>query len=66
MDALAQYGASAAPMMPQLRQLEKDLAEHPEIERNQGLAQGLDNVRAIIKTIESGEPTVELRSVGSL
>lgn len=63
MDALAKYGASAAPMLPQIRQVEKDLAEHPEIERNEGLRTGLEKVRAIIKTIESGGPTVELRSL---
>ncbi|MFU8847089.1 MAG: DUF6288 domain-containing protein [Opitutales bacterium] len=66
MNALAKYGASAAPMLPQLRQLEKDLAVHPEIERNEGLVRGLVKARAIIQTIESGEPTVELRSLGEL
>ena len=63
MEALAKYGASAAPVLPQLRQLEKDLAAHPEIESNQGLARGLEIARSIIQTIESGEPVVELRSL---
>lgn len=66
MDALAKYGASAAPVLPQLRQLEKDLAKHPEIKRNEGLQRGLEKARAIIQIIESGEPTVELRSLGEL
>ena len=66
MDALAKYGASAAPVLPQLRQREKDLAGHPEIKGNEGLARGLEKAHAIIQTIESGEPTVELRSLGEL
>ncbi len=66
MDALAKYGASAAPVLPQLRQLEKDLAAHREIKRNEGLARGLVKARAIIETIESGEPSVELRSLDDL
>jgi hypothetical protein len=61
--ALTKYGASAAPVLPQIRQLEKDLVAHPELKRNQGLQSGLETVRTIIKTIESGEPTVELRSL---
>ncbi|MFU8894640.1 MAG: DUF6288 domain-containing protein [Luteolibacter sp.] len=66
MDALAKYGASAAPVLPQLRQLEKDLAGHREIKGNEGLQRGLEKARAIIQTIESGEPTVELRSLSEL
>lgn len=61
--ALAKYGASAAPVLPQIRQLEKDLVAHPELPRNEGLQASLEKVRSIIKTIESGEPTVELRSL---
>jgi hypothetical protein len=64
MSALAKYGASAKPMMPQLQQLEKDLANHNEFKRNEGLRTALEQVREIIKTIESGEPTVELRNLG--
>jgi hypothetical protein len=64
MNALAKYGASAEPMLPQLRQLEKDLANHHEIKRNEGLRAGLEQVRANIKSIESGQPKVQLRSLG--
>ncbi len=63
MSALAKYGASAAPVLPQLRQLEQDLANHPEIESNEGLRRGLEKARANIRMIESGEPKVELRSL---
>ena len=50
-------------MLPQLRQLEQDLANHPEIESNEGLRRGLEKARANIRMIESGEPKVELRSL---
>lgn len=61
--ALSKYGASAAPVLPELRQLEKDLMAHRELQRNEGLRTALEKVRALVKTIESGEPKVELRSL---
>jgi len=66
LDALAKYGASAAPMLPQLLQLEQDLLNHREIKSNAGIRTGLEKARAIIKTIEAGEPKVELRRLAEL
>ena len=55
---LGEYGAAAKPMLPRLRQLEKDLLDHPKA-RN--LQPQIDQVRSLIKRIESATATVELR-----
>jgi hypothetical protein len=53
---LATYGAAAKPMLPRLRQLEKDMPA-------QGMKEELAQVTALIKTIEDATGTVELRSL---
>ena len=57
---LATYGAAAKPMLPRLRQLEKDLIVHPEAK---GLQPIIDQTRALIKDIENATETVELRDL---
>ena len=57
---LATYGAAAKPMLPRLRQLEKDLLVHPEAK---GLQPFIDQLRSLIKDIENATGTVELRSL---
>jgi len=57
---LAKYGAAAKPVLPRLRQLEKDLLAHWEAK---GLKPQIEQVRALIKKIESGADPVELRSL---
>jgi hypothetical protein len=57
---LAIYGAAAKPLLPRLRQLEKDLLAHPEAK---GLQPALEQLRTIIKDIETAGETVELRSL---
>ncbi|MCX6877833.1 MAG: DUF6288 domain-containing protein [Verrucomicrobia bacterium] len=57
---LATYGAAAKPMLPRLRQLEKDLFVHPEAK---GLQPFIDQLRSLIKDIENATGTVELRSL---
>jgi hypothetical protein len=55
--ALETYGAAAKPMLPRLRQLEKDMPA-------QGMKQvNVAQVAALIKTIENATGTVELRSL---
>jgi hypothetical protein len=57
---LGQYGAAAKPMLPQLRQLEKDLLAHGEA---RGLRPQIDQLRSLITEIENATGTVELRSI---
>jgi hypothetical protein len=57
---LAKYGAAAKPILPQLRKLEKDLSAHREAK---GLKPQIDQLRALIKKIDSATGTVELRSI---
>ena len=55
--ALATYGAAAKPMLPRLRQLEKDMP-------TQGMkADEVAKVTALIKNLENATGTVELRSL---
>ena len=55
--ALAAYGPAAKPMLPRLRQLEKDLS-------GQGMKDdGVAQVAALIKTIENATGNVEMRSL---
>lgn len=58
--ALAQYGAAAKPMLPRLRQLEKDLLAHREAK---SLAPILEQLRALIQDLENVTGAVELRSL---
>jgi len=57
---LGKYGAAAKPMLPRLRQLEKDLLTHREAK---GLKPQIDQLRSLMKKIESATGTVELRSI---
>ena len=54
--ALAIYGAAAKPMLPRLRQLEKDMI-------SQGQQPIVTQVSALIRDIENATETVELRSL---
>jgi len=55
------YGAAAKAILPQLRQLEKDLLAHEEAKM---LKPVLEQARALIGKIENAKGTVELRSLG--
>ena len=57
---LATYGSAAKEVLPQLRQLEKDLLAHREARM---LAPVIEQARKMIKEIEGAEATVELRSI---
>ncbi|MBL7222908.1 MAG: HEAT repeat domain-containing protein [Candidatus Brocadiae bacterium] len=58
---LGTYGAAAKPILPQLRQLEKDLLAHSEARM---LKPVIEKTQALIKKIENATGTVELRSLG--
>lgn len=60
LEAVADYGAAAKPLLPELRQLEKDLLIHKEAKGLQPLA---GQVRGLIKNLETTTETVELRSI---
>jgi hypothetical protein len=60
---LGKYGAAARPMLPKLRQLEKDLLAHREAK---GLKPQLEQLRALIEKIENATDTVELRTISDL
>lgn len=57
---LRKYGSAAKPILPRLRQLETELLAHREA---QGLKPQIDQLRTIIKEIENGTETIELRSL---
>jgi hypothetical protein len=57
---LETYGAAAKPVLPQLRQLEKDLLAHSEARMLQAVR---EQTQALIKDIENSTETVELRSM---
>lgn len=57
---LEAYGAAAKPLLPQLRQLEKDLLAHREARSLQGQ---IDQVRSLIDNIENTTEPVELKSI---
>lgn len=63
LDALAKYGAAAKPLVPELRKLEQEIMSMKGFEKNETCQIGLQKIHAILKTIEAGEPTVELRSL---
>ena len=58
--ALEQYGGAAKPVLPQLRQLQKDLSSHREARSLKPL---IDQTTALIEKIESAEDTAPLRSL---
>ncbi|HUT57855.1 MAG TPA: DUF6288 domain-containing protein [Phycisphaerae bacterium] len=58
---LGTYGAAAKAVLPQLRQLEKDLLAHEEARM---LKPVIEQTRALIEKIENATGTVELRSLG--
>ena len=60
LDTLAEYGAAAKPMLPRLRQLEKDLLVHSEA---RGLQAQNEQTHHLIKKLENATGTVELRSI---
>jgi len=60
---LGQYGAAAKPMLPRLRQLEKELLAHPEA---RGLQPQIDQLRALMTQVENAAGTVQLRSMDEL
>jgi hypothetical protein len=57
---IGMYGAAAKPMLPRLRQLEKDLLAHSEAKM---LQPSITQLRALIKDIENATGTVELRGL---
>ncbi len=58
--ALESYGAAAKPLLPQLRQLEKDLVKHREAKK---LITHTERVQAIIKNLETTTERLKLRSI---
>lgn len=60
---LATYGGAAKPLLPRLRQLEKDLLAHKEAK---ALQPQIDQLHTLIAEIENANDTVELRSIGDL
>lgn len=60
LESLARYGGAAKPLLPQLRQMEKELRAHREARSLQSQIEGLGSV---IKSVESSAGTVELRSL---
>ena len=54
--ALGTYGAAAKPLLPRLRQLEKDMP-------GQGMQEQVAQVTALIKSIESATDTIELKTL---
>jgi len=57
LEILAIYGGSARPLLPQLRQLEKDLASHREAK---SLQPSIDKLRKLMDDIEKSKNTPEL------
>ncbi|MCM2375083.1 DUF6288 domain-containing protein [Aporhodopirellula aestuarii] len=60
LETLETYGAAAKPVLPELRQLEKDLLVHSE---QRMLSPIIDQLRDLIRRIENGTESVELRSI---
>ena len=63
LSALKVYGASAKPILPQLKQLEKDLKAHVEAKN---LVPYIQQCTALIASIENSTSTVELRRFKNL
>jgi hypothetical protein len=60
LNTLGKYGAAAKPMLPRLRQLEKDLLAHHEA---RGLQPQIDQLRSLIKEIEKDKNPPATRSL---
>jgi hypothetical protein len=60
LESLARYGGAAKPLLPQLRQIEKELRAHREAK---SVETQIETLNKIIKNIESAPGTVELRSL---
>jgi hypothetical protein len=60
LESLPRYSGAARPLLPQLRQMEKDMRAHREAE---SLRFQIESLNTIIKNIESDAGTVELRSL---
>ncbi|HOP77888.1 MAG TPA: DUF6288 domain-containing protein [Thermogutta sp.] len=60
LEALSLYGAAAKPLLPRLRQLEKELLAHWEARSFQP---AVERLRALIAKIENSNETVTLRSL---
>lgn len=58
--ALAKYGGAAKPLLPKLRQLEKDLLAHREAK---SLQPQIEQLRRVINSIETSNESPELRSL---
>jgi hypothetical protein len=59
-EVLATYGAAAKPLLPQLNEIEKSLVAHSEAK---SLKPQIEQLRGLIKSIESSTETVELRDL---
>lgn len=57
LEALADYGPAAKPMLPKLNQLEKDLLVHSEAK---SMTAEIEQLRALIGNLETASGTVEL------
>lgn len=60
LDALEKYGPAAKPLLPKLKQLEKDLSSHREAKM---LEAHTKRVRKIIQSLEKATDKFELRSI---
>jgi hypothetical protein len=58
--SLEAYGAAAKPMLPRLRQLEKDLLAHREAKN---LKPSIEQVRELVRKVEGATEAVELRDL---
>ena len=58
--SLEKYGAGAKPILPKLKQLEKDLLAHRE---KKNLLKPIEQVRKMIEKIENSTDSIELRSI---
>ncbi len=58
--AIETYGAGAKTILPDLKQLEKDLIGHSEAK---GMTEQIDRLKQIIQKIETSTETLELRSM---
>jgi hypothetical protein len=61
--ALEKYGSAAKTLLPELRQLEKDLLAHREA---RGLESQIERLRKIIGNIENANEEVELRTLETI
>ncbi|QTN33962.1 HEAT repeat domain-containing protein [Akkermansiaceae bacterium] len=60
LNSIEAYGAAAKPLIPRLKQLEKDLASHGEAK---GMQAHIDRIGKIIAKLEKETATVEMRSI---